>query len=196
MHFPKSPAKNTKQRKIFVKVSLMKKQKEKQNGFSTTELVVAAAITSSLAAIGTPAYLSQVNANCQRQAETITGQLMTQYQAYYDEYRDTPSGWSDLDKMTTIMSTVGPASGGNFSPISLGSCRNEFTGEKFNEYFIFTAYPSKEGQSQPVQDDTEAPELEYIDALNVAGCINTSTGASAIKRGDGQKPASPSDLPC
>jgi type II secretory pathway pseudopilin PulG len=174
----------------------MQKKEGHQSGFSTTELVVAAAITSSLAAIGTPAYISQVNSNCQRQAETITGQLMTQYQAFHDEYGEAPIGWSELDRIATIMSPEGPVSGSNFSPVTLGSCRNKFAGEKLSENFVFTAYPSKEKQPQQSTDDTKAPELQYIDALNVVSCINTTTGASAIKRGDGQKPATPSDLHC
>ena len=180
---------------ITCEVQPMQKREQAPNGFSSTELMVAAAIAASLAAIGTPTYLSQINVNCQRQAETITGQLLTQYQAFHDEYGEAPAGWSELDRIATIMGSEGSASGSSFTPVTLGSCRNEFAGEKVSKFFVFTAYPSKESQPQSSSDDTNLPDLPYINAMNVVGCINTSTGASIIKRGDGQKPATPTDLP-
>lgn len=164
----------------------------KQNGFSTTELIVAAAITGSLAAIGTPVYINQIKSNCQRQAETYVSQLITQYQSYNDEFGQSAKGWSDLGKVGVIMTSAGPAEATDFSKITVGTCNYETSATQEGYTFNILSTPSAEIDSEPVD-----PSQPGTDAgLNVAGCINTATGASEIKRGDGKKDITISDLNC
>ena len=91
-------------------------------GFSLPELVIAVSITGTLAAVATPIYVGQMKASCQRQAEATISQFLSQAQAFEDEYGSAPKSWADLDKIATIMTSSGPATGGDLSWIELPNC--------------------------------------------------------------------------
>ena len=160
-------------------------------GFTLTEAVVAVAIIGSLAAIATPKYFNQIQANCQRQNQAFMSQLLSQTQAYYDEFGDQPKGWSDLDRIATIQTTNGPASGDSFSAIVIPGCNYSYTGSTSGNNFIYQSV-----FTTPSSQDSEGSETANTNKLNVIGCINTRTGASDIKRGDGTQAADASDLNC
>ena len=160
-------------------------------GFSMTEMVVTVAIAGTIGAIATPTYLSQTKANCQRHSQAFMGQLLSQTQAYYDEFGNQPEGWSDLDRIATIQTINGPASGDSFSAITIPGCNYSYTGSTSENNFIYQSM-----LMSPSAQDSEGSETASTNKLNVIGCINTRTGASDIKRGDGTRAAATSDLNC
>jgi prepilin-type N-terminal cleavage/methylation domain-containing protein len=162
-------------------------------GFTLTESVVAVAIVGSLAAIATPKYFGQIQANCQRQSESSISRLLSQTQAYYDEYSETPTGWSDLDRIASIQTTNGPASGNSFETVVLPGCNYELTGNSSGDIINFESKRQTVG-SNPIQGTDSNVKEES--KSNTIGCINTLTGMSDIRRGDGKTSASQSDLKC
>jgi type IV pilus assembly protein PilA len=165
----------------------------KIQGFTLTESVVAIAIVGSLAAIATPKYFGQIQANCQRQSESSISRLLSQTQAYHDEYGESPTGWSDLDRIASIQTTNGPASGNSFETVILPGCNYELTGNSTGDIINFESKRQNTG-SNPIQGiDNNATEESKS---NTIGCINTLTGMSDIRRGDGTTSASQSDLKC
>ena len=82
-----------------------KKKKPKCGNYGFTlmsELLVSVAITGMLSAIGTPTYLSQKK-QAAKATEAVIAQVLTQAQAYNDEFGSLAEGWNDLDKIATIM---------------------------------------------------------------------------------------------
>lgn len=162
-----------------------------RTGFTLTEAVVVVSIIGGLAAIATPKYFSQLQANCQRQSQGFMGQLLSQTQAYYDEFGDHPEGWTDLDRIATIQTTNGPASGDSFSPVIIPGCNYSYTGTSSDNIFIYQSVFISDAAQEPERSETAS-----ANNLNVIGCINTRTGASDIRRGDGTRAADISDLNC
>ena len=166
-------------------------------GFTMSELLVSVAIAGSLIAIGTPTYLSQAKAGCQRQAESVVSQILTQAQAYKDEFGEAPRSWSNLDKIATIMTTNGPAKGESFEEIALTGCNYRVSGYTNELTLNILAKPKqdKEGGA-PLPDPNEEIKSTQKDGYNVVGCINYATGASDVRRGNGTEAANLENLKC
>lgn len=86
---------------------LASKRTTSTNGFSLAELMTAVAVIGTLSAISIPSYIDQVKRGCQSEPESIINQVMMQAQAYNDEFGNPASGWSDLDKIATLMTKDG-----------------------------------------------------------------------------------------
>ena len=92
----------------------------KNSGFTLTELTISAAIIGALGATAFPHYLNQIETSCQRQTVSVVSQILTQTQAFNDEFGTTAQTWTELDEIATIMTADGPATGGSLnSPITL-----------------------------------------------------------------------------
>jgi type II secretory pathway pseudopilin PulG len=163
-----------------------------------SELLVSVAITGSLIAIGTPTYLNQTKAGCQRQTEAAVSQILTQAQAYNDEFGERPKGWSNLDKVATIMTSNGPAQSDSFDEISLAGCNYRVSGNTNDMRLDILAKPKqvhKGGTPLPYSDQA-IETTTTTDGYNVIGCINYATGASDIRRGNGSDAAKLEILKC
>ena len=165
------------------------------DAFTLTELITTVALTGTIAAIGTPIYINQTKATCQRAAEAQLSQIMTQAQAFNDEYGVSPKGWTDLNKISSLMTNTGIANGDSFRDISLPNCNYSFSGIQNGSSLEFVAIPPTSKSSQP---DSENPQetAENKNGYDVTGCINVSTGASQIHRGDGSNSAQTYELIC
>lgn len=151
-------------------------------GFTLTELTVSVAIVGTIAATATPHYLNQLESSCQRQAESVISQILTQTQAFNDEFGIAPTTWAELDEIATIMTADGPAISGNLSsPITLPPrCSYKLSSSQIEQKYIFKATP---------------PE-NYNPNLNIFACINTDTGASDIRRGSSKPATKKEELKC
>ena len=131
---------------------------------------------------------------------------MMQAQAHNDEFGTPAEGWSDLDKIATLMTSDGPATGGSFSAIELPTCDYQLWGKRDGNDYLFVA-TKKDVLGSPVPivpikpepdkngDIITAPE-NAGDEFNVVGCLNVATGASDIKGGNGSELAYVDDLTC
>lgn len=154
----------------------------KNSGFTLTELTISAAIIGALGATAFPHYLNQIETSCQRQTVSVVSQILTQTQAFNDEFGTTAQTWTELDEIATIMTADGPATGGSLnSPITLPPRCSYIVSSSVSEgKYIYTAFP---------------PE-NYNQNLNIFACINTATGASDIRRGNSSRAATEADLRC
>lgn len=164
-------------------------------GFTLTELITTVTLAGTIAAVGTPIYINQNKASCQRSAEAQLSLIMSQAQAFNDEYGALPQGWNDLDKISSLMTNSGAAKGESFSKISLPSCNYTFSGTKKESSIDFLAAPPTSKSSQPDSDTAQETE-DNKSGYDVIGCINVLTGASQIRRGDGSESAQKFELLC
>jgi type IV pilus assembly protein PilA len=171
--------------------------KKKDLGFSLTELITAVSIVGTLSAISVPAYIGQANRGCQNDAENSLHQLMPTAQAFNDEYGTPATGWSDLNRMGTLMTNSGPAKGNGFGLIELASCNYGIRGTQNGNQYIFESFDVSEGGGVPLTQQASPPSNSGSKSgFNVVACLNVATGASDLRRGDGSTPASISDLAC
>ena len=174
---------------------ILKGQKAKSKsskGFSLTELITAVTVIGTLSAISVPSYIRQAQRGCQRDAENSLNQIMPAAQAFTDEYGTPATGWNDIDKIGTIMTSSGPAKGENFSLIKLPTCDYGVSAVRNGNEYIFVSYELGNA------DDTCATNQNTgcNSGFNIVSCLNVSTGASQIKLGDGSTPASSGDVSC
>lgn len=177
--------------------------KTKKNcGFSLTETITTVAIIGTIASVATPQYIRHKQKNCQKPAESTMAMVLTQVQAYNDEYGQPATGWNDLNKISTLMTTTGPAEGNDFNPIQLTSCEYDLRGSQSGSRYLFSSSKRNSGYKEPSDSDS-SNQTTNTDAsipggntFNVMACIDTATGASDIRSGDDNNPASTEDLTC
>ena len=158
-------------------------------GFSLVELMVAVAILSVLSATALPRYFNQVQKTRQNEAATNVSQIQTTIASFVNEMGVLPVSWSDLNKITPLMTPEGPANQKNFSAISLAGagCSNS---QEINCYLI--------DASEQNQIFTLRASSRNNDAApyNVIACIDLRTGATDLKKGSHQKAAALEQLRC
>ena len=188
------------------KVLPKKTIRRRQQGFTLTELLTTVAMVGILSSVAIPSYLKQLSRTCQGEPESIINQVMMQAQAYNDEFGNPASGWSDLDKIATLMTKDGPATGTTFQPIPLHTCDYNLWGKQDGNNYLFAVtkkniigMPSPIFPVEPEPDENGEIVMRGSDAgdeFNVLGCLNVATGASDIKRGNGSTLAYVDDLTC
>ena len=176
------------------------------SGFSLTELLASISIIGILSAVALPSYTNQLSKRCQGDPKSIISQAMMQAQAYNDEFGTPATGWSDLDKIATLMTSDGPATGNSFFPIELPTCEYKlWAKQEDNDYLFVATKKDVVGTPAPLLPIKPEPDDngEFItaadnvgDEFNVVGCLNVATGASDIKGGNGSQLAYVDDLTC
>ena len=167
------------------------KQIQAAPGFSLTEMLVTSSLIGLIASIAVPGYIGQKNASCQSYPESIIEQAMSQAQAYNDEYASAAKSWKDLDKISTIMTSSGPAQGETLNWIELPKCNYKLMGSQTGNEYTFIAVQSGAFTGKE-NDEIDSLKNNY----NVVACINVATGASDIQRGNGEDEASTTSLRC
>jgi type IV pilus assembly protein PilA len=175
-------------------------QNKKTCGFSLTEAITTVAIIGTVASVATPQYIRHKQKNCQKPAESTMAMVLTQVQAYNDEYGQPATGWSDLDKISTLMTATGPAKGDNFNPIQLTSCEYDLRGSQSGSRYLFSSSKRNSGHKDPSDSNNQTINTDASipgrNTFNVVACIDTSTGASDVRSGDDNNSASTEDLTC
>jgi prepilin-type N-terminal cleavage/methylation domain-containing protein len=138
-------------------------------GFTLTEMLTAVSIIGMLSAIALPNYTNQVCRSESSEAISSVGSLQTIIAAYIDETGVYPTSWDDLNSIAAIMSKDGQMSG------------------KFTEKWILPNENYEISVSEattPIYNITAVPR-DGCEKRSISACLNTSTGASALKKGNG-----------
>ena len=177
---------------LAIKGQTLEKTKE---GFTLTEVLATTTIICGLCSIAIPTYINQKTLSCQSYPESVIEQAMSQAQAHQDEYASLAEGWSDLDKIATIMTSSGPALGSDLSWIELPNCGYRLMGEREGNEYTFIAAQS--GAFIPLEEQEDNNEIDNLrNKYNVVGCVNIATGASDIRSGNGETAVETSSLTC
>jgi type IV pilus assembly protein PilA len=129
-----------------------------KEGFTLTEVLATTTIICGLCSIAIPTYINQKTVSCQSYPESVIEQAMSQAQAHQDEYASLAQGWSDLDKIATIMTSSGPALGSDLSWIELPNCGYRLMGEREGNEYTFTAAQS--GAFIPPEEQDNNNEID------------------------------------
>ena len=179
-------------------VSLHKRSKKIASGLTLTEMLVAVAILGILSSIAVPNFSRQIQNNCQAEAASNLNLLASYASTFKDIYGEAPENWYELNSISAVMTTSGPANKKRFendpyngkedlkNGITVPSCDYVISrsSEKTGEEFIFNAVPT--------------PNTGDKAAFNVVSCFDLSNGANDLKRGskDVNGAAKSTDLIC
>jgi len=164
-----------------------------QSGFSLPEILVAASIVGILSAISIPSFVNQLSKGKQDEAHSLMTQILAQTSAFNDEFGTPAEGWDDLDKIATVMTSEGNASGSDFSTITLPGSNYSLSGSRSGNNYEFNASAIQGGSTAPAPDpDNPSLNSQY----NIIACLNVATGASDIQKGSGSSGAATENLKC
>lgn len=141
-------------------------------GFSLTEVLITVTIIGILSAFAVPQYINSLNKGRQTDAATQVSQIQAGIQSYADEFLIGPSGWSELSRVTPVITPGSVASGSSFTEITSASGDYTITVTATSSTYLIQASSSKAGAN-----------------WNIAACVNTASGASLLNRGNGSAPA-------
>ena len=176
----------------------MKKNLKTHYGFTLVEVLITVTILGILSSIALPSFFRQIQSTCQSEAASTLSQLASLASAYKNIYGEVPENWHELNSISAVMTTSGPANEKRFendpyngkedlkNGITVPSCDYVISrsSDKTGEEFIFNAVPT--------------PNTGDKAAFNVVSCFDLSNGANDLKRGskDVQGSATSSDLIC
>ena len=179
----------------------------------------------SLSSIALPIYFRQVQASCQSEAANKLNLLANSASAYKDIYGIAPETWPELNQISAVMTTDGPADESRFAPkedcngddsecpdnleISDGPESdipgNPYAGKQnlANEIttpgcdYKLSRSSAKSGE-EFIFTAVPTPDTGDKAAYNVVSCFDLTNGASDLKRGvrDTEGKAEISDLVC
>lgn len=176
----------------------MRRIKTKERGFTLSEVMITTVIVGILTSVALPNFFRQIQTTCQSEAASNLRLLSNIASSYKDIYGDAPENWYEMNKISAVMTTSGPANERRFqndpyngkgnleNGISVPTCdyvisrSSDETGDKF----IFNAIPT--------------PNTGDKAAFNVVSCFDLSNGATDLKRGnkDVNGAAQNTDLNC
>ena len=143
--------------------------KNSNKGFTLPEIMAAVAIIGILSSIAVPNYVGQVCRSKSSEAITSIGSLKAIIATYIDETGVNPSTWDDLNSISAIMSNDGEMSGELSKKWVLPNENYEITiSAPSNSIYNISAEP-KDG----------------CENRTIRACLNVSTGASKLNKGDG-----------
>ena len=143
--------------------------KTNEAGFSLIEGLIAVTIIGLLSALSTTNFLGQLCRTESSEAESTIGTIQAIIAAYIDETGAFPNNWNDLSSITAIMTNNGPASGNFSNAITLPS-----------ETYTLAINGPVDSQYEILAERTDACKKR-----NIKACFDLSTGASDLRKGDG-----------
>jgi prepilin-type N-terminal cleavage/methylation domain-containing protein len=143
--------------------------KRGSEGFSLPEIIITTCIIGVLTAIAIPNYVGQLCRSETTEAISSVGSLQAIISAYIDETGVYPTNWDNLNSISAIMSSDGEMSGAFTKKWVLPSEHYEITvsGPTSSTYNIM-GIPTDGCPNRGVKT-----------------CLNASTGASKLSKGDG-----------
>jgi prepilin-type N-terminal cleavage/methylation domain-containing protein len=150
-------------------------QKQPANGgFTLTELLISVAILGMLSAISLPNYMNAIKATRQKDVANQISTIATSIGAYREEFLANPSSWDDLSRMSPVITNNGGAKGNSFTPITSPN----------GGYYTITI--TSTGNLLSLNG---TPVSSGSTNWNIKSCLNTQTGISDLKLGNGSTAA-------
>jgi prepilin-type N-terminal cleavage/methylation domain-containing protein len=146
-------------------------QSQKANeGLTLTELLISVAIVGLLSAIALPNYMNSIKATRQKDVANQISNIETSIEAYREEFLSNPSSWDALSRISPVLTNNGGAKGSTFTPItSPNGGAYTIAISSSGNLFSLTGTPLSSGSTK----------------WDIKSCLNTQTGLSDIKLGNG-----------
>ena len=139
-------------------------------GLTLPELLISVAIVGLLSAISLPNYMNSIKATRQKDVANQISNIATSIGAYREEFLANPSSWDDLSRMSPVITNNGGAKGNSFTPI---------TSPNGGYYTIAIS------SSGNLLSLSGTPMSSGSTNWNIKSCLNTQTGISDLKLGNG-----------
>ena len=146
-------------------------QKESaSDGLTLPELLISVAIVGLLSAISLPNYMNAIKATRQKDVANQISTIATSIGAYREEFLANPSSWDDLSRMSPVITNNGGAKGNSFTPI---------TSPNGGYYTISIS------STGDLLNLSGTPVSSWSTNWDIKSCLNTQTGISDLKLGNG-----------
>lgn len=143
-------------------------------GLTLPELLISVAILGMLSAISLPNYMNAIKATRQKDVANQISTIATSIGAYREEFLANPSSWDDLSRMSPVVTNNGGAKGNSFTPITSPN----------GGYYTITI--SSTGNLLSLRG---TPVSSGSMNWDIKSCLNTQTGISDLKLGNGSTAA-------
>ena len=139
-------------------------------GFTMSELLASITIVGVLASIAIPNHTSQVGKARQNEAVSKISQIQTTIATYADEFGTLPTSWKELNDISAIMTSNGPANQNDFEAITLAGTEYKAAIKNTKNRFTIVAVRPN---TQNIDSDTCDPgiPIENCRELNFAECV-------------------------
>ena len=139
-------------------------------GLTLPELLISVAIVGLLSAISLPNYMNAIKATRQKDVANQISTIATSIGAYREEFLANPSSWDDLSRMSPVVTNNGGAKGNTFTPItSPNGGYYTIAISSTGNLLSLSATPVSSGSTN----------------WDIKSCLNTQTGISDLKLGNG-----------
>jgi len=143
-------------------------------GISLPELLISLVIMGLLSAIALPNYLNSIKSTRQKDVANQLSSIATNIAAYREEFLANPTGWDSLSRITPVLTNNGGAKGTTFASItSPNGGYYSITISSSGNLFSLTGTPLSSGST----------------TWDIKSCLNTQTGLSDVKLGNGSTSA-------
>ena len=139
------------------------------------ETLVVAVIIGIISSIAIPNFFSQLCRSRASEAESTIGSLMAIIAAYSDETGTSAISWDNLNSIGAVMTASGTAKGDFSNAITLPS----------KNYTVSVTEPTQGSFLYSL----EALPKQDCENWEIRACLDLSTGASDIQKGNGKSPA-------
>jgi len=139
-------------------------------GLTLPELLISVAIVGLLSAISLPNYMNAIKAARQKDVANQISTIATSIGAYQEEFLANPSSWDDLSRMSPVVTNSGGAKGNTFTPITSPNGG------------YYTIAISSTGNLLSLSG---TPVSSGSTNWDIKSCLNTQTGISDLKLGNG-----------
>jgi len=143
-------------------------------GISLPELLISLVIMGLLSAIALPNYLNSIKSTRQKDVANQLSTIATNIAAYREEFLANPTGWDSLSRISPVLTNNGGAKGTTFSSITSSNGGDyAIAVSSVGNLFSLTGTPISSGSS----------------TWTIKSCLNTQTGLSDVKLGNGSTAA-------
>jgi prepilin-type N-terminal cleavage/methylation domain-containing protein len=143
-------------------------------GLTLTELLISVVILGLLSAIALPNYLNSIKSTRQKDVANQISNIATSIAAYREEFLANPTSWDSLSRISPVLTNNGGAKGTSFSTItSPNGAYYSITVSSSGNLFTLNGTPVSNGSS----------------SWDIKSCLNTQTGLSDVKLGNGSTAA-------
>ena len=143
-------------------------------GLTLPELLISVAIVGLLSAISLPNYMNAIKATRQKDVANQMSNIATSIGAYREEFLANPSSWDDLSRMSPVVTNNGGAKGNSFTPITSPNGG------------YYTIAITSTGNLLSLNG---TPVSSGSTNWDIKSCLNTQTGISDLKLGNGSTAA-------